>query len=237
MKRPLETRERRLRRRHDLDGVRGNVLFSYDCRILNLSDRGMAVRTHVALAPGRSYSVKIQHGDRIIPLNGTVAWCRLQGTEKNDSGESVAVYSAGIELTEPLADRPDEILPLLEQRGVARLERRLLGRLVPRGTVLAPGEPPPPATIREISHTGMVAEAPFLPQRGDLLDLELAVDEAAMRATVRVLRSRSLGERDGLGWAEITLEYAEMTPAAQARLDRLIRDELGLEPAPPPAAP
>lgn len=237
MKSPRESRERRLRRRHELDDVRGNVLFSYDCRILNLSDRGMAVRTHVALAPGRSYSVKIQHEDRVIPLNGTVAWCRLQGTEKNDSGESVAVYSAGIELTERLADRPDEILPLLEQRGVARLERRLVGSLVPRGTETTPGDGLPPATIREISHAGLVAEAPFLPQRGDLLDLELAVGQAPMTATVRVLRSRSLGERDGIGWAAIVLEYAEMTPAAQARLDRLIRDELGLDPAPPPAAP
>ena len=139
---PRQTRERRLRRRHGLDDVRGNVLFSYECRILDLSERGMAVRTSAALAPGRSYAVKVQHEDRQIALAGTVAWCRLQGTEKNDRGESVAVYAAGIELTGKLSELASEILPLLETRGIARLERRLHGRLAPRGAS------PPPSTNR-----------------------------------------------------------------------------------------
>ena len=83
----------------------------------------------------------------------------------------------------------------------------------------------------------MVVDAPFLPQKGDLLDLELELHDERMTATVRVLRGRSLGERDGRGWAELTLEYAEMTSTDQARLDRLIREELGLAPSPAASSP
>lgn len=219
-------RERRLRRRHGLDDVRGNVLFSYECHILNLSERGVAVRTTAALAPGRSYSVKVEHEGHQIPLAGTVAWCRLQGTEKNPKGETVAFYTAGIELDEELSDRTSrEILPLLEQRGVARLERRLHGHLAPHG---AAGAGPTTVTVREVSRTGMVLETPLGPETGDLLDLHLALDEEELTVTARAARVRPLAEREVRGWSEVTVEYAEMSPADRARLDHLIREELGL---------
>lgn len=223
---PRESRERRLRRRHGLEDVRGNVLFAYECRILNLSERGLAVRTHAALAPGRSYAVKIQHEERLIPLAGTVAWCRLQGTEKNEQGETVAVYAAGIELGGQVSELASEILPLLEKRGVALLERRLVGHLAPRGAVTPVTEAP--AAVREVSRTGMVVEAPLVAQRSDLLDLRLELDGEVLTVTVRVARVRSLGEREVKGWTELTVEYAEMSPADRDRLDRLIRGELGL---------
>lgn len=225
-----QTRERRLRRRHGLDDVRGNVLFSYECRILDLSERGLAVRTNAALAPGRSYAVKIQLDEgRQLPLAGTVAWCRLQGTEKTAKGETVAVYTAGIELEEALSERSADILPLLERRGVARLERRLHGQLTPRGAG-AEGEAHRAASVvvREVSRTGMVLEAPLQPGKGDLLDLRLELDEEASMVTLRTVRVRPLAEREVRGWSEIAAEYAEMSAADRARLDRLVLEELGL---------
>lgn len=228
MSQPRDNRERRLRRRHGLDDVRGSLLFSYECRILNLSERGLAVRTTASLAPGRGYTVKIRHDGRQIPLAGTVAWCRLQGTERNEKGETVPVYTAGIELETPATERGAEVLPLLEQRGVAHLERRIHGRLTPRGAGDAEGAAPATVTVREVSRAGMVVLAPLLPQKGDLLDLRLEVDDEAVVVTVRTVRVRPLGEREVRGWAEIGVEYAEMGAADRTRLDRLIREELGL---------
>lgn len=235
MSTPPQKQERRLRRRHGLDDVRGSVLFSYECRILNLSERGLAVQTTAALAPGRSYSLKVQHEGRQIPLAGTVAWCRLQGTERNEKGESVAVYTAGIELEGGLAGRAAEILPLLEERGVARLERRLEGHLRPRdaGDAAAEALVTSPITAREVSRTGMILVAPLQPAKGDLLDLRLELGDESLTVTARTTRVRSLGEREGREWSEIAVEYAEMSPADRARLDRLLREELGLPAAAP----
>jgi len=222
--------ERRLRRRHGLDDVRGNVLFSYECRILNLSEQGVAVRTTAALAPGRSYSVKVQHEGRQIPLAGTVAWCRLQGTEKTSKGEPVALYTAGIELDEQLSERLSrQILPLLEQRGVARLERRLHGHVAPHG---AGGSDPTTVTVREVSRAGMILETPLRPETGDLLGLRLELDEEELAVTARAVRVRPLAEREVRGWSEVTVEYAELSPTDRGRLDDLIREELGLAKSP-----
>ncbi|MFP3939766.1 MAG: PilZ domain-containing protein [Thermoanaerobaculia bacterium] len=226
-------RERRLRRRHALDDVRGNLLFSYECSVLDLSPRGMAVRTSTALAPGRSYAVKLEHEGRALSLSGTVAWCRLQGTRQNEKGERVPVYAAGIELGGDPSEKARELLPLLEKRGLIQLERCLAGRLAPLGRSGASGGPsdggePATVTVRRLSRTGMVVEAPFFPERGELLELGVDLEERPLVMTVRTTAARPLDERDGRPWAEITVDYAEMSPDDREALDHLIRQELGL---------
>jgi hypothetical protein len=225
--------ERRLRRRHALEDVRGSLLFSYECRILNLSATGMAVETSAPLAPGRSYTLKIDHEGRQIPIVGTVAWCRLQGTRRNAEAEATPVYAAGIELGEEVSGKAIEVLPLLEQQGVLQLERRLSGHLVPRG---AGGDAAQAAVVvRRLGRSGMVAEAPFFPEKGDLLDLWIGLDdEEGLALTARVGGVRPLGQREGTPWAELTVEYARVSAPDRARLDRLIRDEL-LDLSPPQA--
>lgn len=218
--------ERRLRRRHALEDVHGSLLFSYECRILNLSATGMAVETAAPLAPGRSYTLKIDHEGRQIPIAGTVAWCRLQGTRRNAEAEATPVYAAGIELGEEVSGKALEVLPLLEQQGVIQLERRLSGHLVPRGA--ADGAAPASVVVRRLGRSGMVAEAPFFPEKGDLLDVWIGLEEdsGGLALTARVVKVRPLGERDGTPWAELTVEYAQLSAADRARLDRLIREEL-----------
>jgi hypothetical protein len=224
-------RERRLRRRHGLEDVRGSLLFSYQCRVLNLSAGGLAVESATPLAPGRSYTLKVEHDGRQIPLAGTVAWCRLQGTRKNQEGDSVPIYAAGIELGEDAQARGLEVLPLLEERGVIQLERRLSGHLVPRGPG---GEGAAPATVvvRRLSRSGLVVDAPFSPEPGDVLDLWIGLEEGGLALTGRVRKVGRASPRDGQPWSELTVEYADVSPEDRRRLDRLLQDEL-LELAPP----
>ena len=227
-------RERRLRRRHALDDVRGSLLFSYECSILDLSPHGMSVRTSTALAPGRTYAVKVEHDGRRVSLSGTVAWCRLQGTRENVKGERVPVYAAGIELGGDPSEKAREVLPLLEKHGLIQLERRLGGRLAPvaradgAGGASHGGAEPATVTVRRLSRTAMTVEAPFFPERGELLELVVDLEEHPLVMTVRTTEARSLEERGGRPWAEITLDYAEMSSADRTALDHLVRRELGL---------
>ena len=170
-------KDRRQKRRHPVEDLRGSLLFSYRCRVLDLSADGLSVHTNTPLAPGRSYSLKLEHGERGLRLAGTVAWCRLQGTEPDESGESVPVYRAGIELDRELGDRLEEVRAVLEARGVVQVERRIIGRIVPLRT----GRPADPAAdddpaapsfvVRRLSRTGMVLEASAAPSVGDPLRL------------------------------------------------------------------
>ncbi len=222
--------ERRQRRRHDLDDVRASVLFSHQCRVLNLSSDGMAVQTAVALSPGRSYTVKIEAGAPQLRLSGTVAWCRLQSTKRNEEGESQPQYAAGIELQRGLSETARELLRLLEDRGTIQLERSLDGYLVPHGTSPEGGNAAS-FTVRGLRRTGMMVHAPLIAQRDDLLDLHVELGDEPVEMTVRVTKVRPIEEREGRPFAELTLEYTEMADEARRRLEILIREELGLGPA------
>lgn len=194
----------------------------------------MAVESTTPLAPGRSYTLKIEHEGRTIPLSGTVAWSRLQGTRRTEEGESVPVYAAGIELGDEVSGKGLEVLPLLEERGVIQLERRLPGHLMPRGGEERgeeSGEPPATVVVRRVSRSGLVVDAPFFPEPGELVDLWIGLEEGGLPLTGRVRQVRPASPREGKAWAELTVEYADLSPDDRKRLDRLIRDEL-LELAP-----
>ncbi len=216
-------KERRVRPRHGLDGVQGNLPFSRTCRVLNLSAKGVAIETATALAPGRSYAVHVEHEGQRISLSGTVAWCRLRGTSRNEKDEIVPTYLAGIELQSDLTDRAEEVLPLLLARSSQHLERRLPAHLTPAGT-----DATAPATIVEVSRTGLRMESPCIPEEGSLLAVRVELDDLVLPVTARVTNVRPLQEREGEAWAEIRADYAAMSAADRRRLDRLIREESGL---------
>lgn len=215
--------ERRLRPRHGLDGVHGNLLLSRTCRVLNLSGEGVAIETAVALAPGRTHAVHIEHEGRKISLAGTVAWCRLRGTSRNEKGEMVPTYLAGVELQGDRTERAEDVLPLLLEHGSLHLERRLPAHVTPAGTDATAA-----ATVVEVSRTGLRMETPCFPEEGALLALRVELDDVVLPVTARVTGIRSLRERGGEAWAEIRADFAEMRPDDRRRLDRLIREESGL---------
>lgn len=229
MKSDPTSHERRQRRRHAVEDVRASVLFSHECRILNLSSSGMAVQTGVPLSPGRSYTVKIEGGSPRLRLPGTVAWCRLKGTKRTEEGDSLPQYAAGIEFQRNLTDTARELLRLLQDKGVIELERSLDGYLVPHGAS-PEGGAASSFTVRGLSRTGMVVYAPLSARRDDLLDLRVELGESPLEMTVRVTKTQPPEEREGRTFAELTLEYAEMADEARETLETLIREELGLEP-------
>ncbi len=236
-------KDRRQKRRHPVEDLQGSLLFSYRCRVIDLSADGLAVRTNTPLAPGRSYSLKLEHGEGGLRLAGTVAWCRLQGTEPDESGESVPVYRAGIELERKLGDRLREVRAVLEDRGVVQVERQITGRIVPSepgrsADPAAAGEPTAPSfVVRRLSRTGMVLETSTAPSVGDSLRLVADLNGELLNLPVEVTAVRELPEAPegelsaesapGAG-TEITVRFGDLDDAQRDRLDVLIREELGL---------
>lgn len=229
-------KDRRHKRRHAVEDLRGSLLFSYRCRVLDLSAQGLAVHTNTPLAPGRSYSLKLEHGERGLRLAGTVAWCRLQGTEPDQSGESVPFYRAGIELDRKLEDRLQEVRAVLEERGVIQLERRITGRIVtPRAGRPAAGETATPSfVVRRLSRIGMVLETSTAPAVGDPLRLVADLNGEHLDLPVHVTAVRELptdredGETEDPPAVEVTVAFGELDEIQRTRLGLLIREELGL---------
>lgn len=230
--------DRRQTRRHPVQDLEGSLLFSYRCRILDLSEEGVAVRTRTPLAPGRTYTLKLEHDGRSIHLSGTVAWCRLEGTKSSGDDEKIPVYRAGIELPEGYPGEARSITELIEERAVIRLERRIDGRITLPADVAGRPEEAATFVVRRLSRDGMVLEAVYQPKVKDRLRLLARVDGEVLDLPVEVEEVRPLrgddGDADRSDRVEISVIFRALEETQQRRLGELIREELGA-PIPPRA--
>jgi c-di-GMP-binding flagellar brake protein YcgR len=121
-------RDRRRHRRYDVEDVRGNLLFTTEVRILNLSLTGMAIETDVFLKVEGRYHLKIRSNEHPLDLEVVVKWCHLDRTERRPDGDVAPVYKAGLDFKDVLGERAREILAFIEDHIVVELDRRILGR-------------------------------------------------------------------------------------------------------------
>lgn len=95
--------------------------------VRNLSQRGMAIVTPVSLPVGGRLRFRVVYAGEEIGLDGVVRWSYLRRTARNDFGEVIPVFHAGVALAD-LRDWPRPLLLSgLGEAGdaVALPERRL----------------------------------------------------------------------------------------------------------------
>lgn len=215
-------KEKRRHRRYDVEGVQGRLRMSMDATILNLSVDGMALETHSWLSVGRKYSFKLrrdEHGD--IPLTGEVVWCNLVRTARDEHGETLPVYRAGVKFDDVLSETAQEVRSFIEKKAVVRLDTtRLFGRFrVPdQGADVALDQS---FEVRRMSFSGMLIEADFVPDLEARFRIELRAGEDPVHVGVRVAHVKELEDPDGTR-AAIGVEFLDLTPEAREALATLI---------------
>jgi PilZ domain len=78
--------------------ISGNLLFSQNVSILDISFDGISVNSEKGMKPGKECIVKIKANDKIVPLRVTVVWCTLKESRKMFNGDVAPVYTIGFRL-------------------------------------------------------------------------------------------------------------------------------------------
>ena len=93
-----ENNDNRRYKRYVVDGIHGNLLYSSDLEVLNISIDGAAIETTKRLELNREYTFKIKYKDVNLTLKGRVVWAILISKEKKDSKTAIPVYRAGVSI-------------------------------------------------------------------------------------------------------------------------------------------
>ena len=72
--------------------------------LVDTSETGLGVRTHVPLHVGEKNSFYIQKGKTRIKYQGEVRWCHFEDSKRLESGDVVPVYRSGVALYWPGLD-------------------------------------------------------------------------------------------------------------------------------------
>ena len=103
--------ERRRYKRFAVDNydITGKILFSKHVKILNISVGGVLLKTDRNLNLNKTYLLRMEDPEQIIPVKGTVVRSSLDENYKTPLGDIIPVYATGMQFTDISREKIDEI--------------------------------------------------------------------------------------------------------------------------------
>ncbi|HMK50425.1 MAG TPA: PilZ domain-containing protein, partial [Thermodesulfovibrionales bacterium] len=119
--------DNRRNKRYVVDDLGGNVFYTSELEVLNLSIDGAAIETARRLELNREYTFKIKCDNSYISLRGLVVWAILVSKVDKYTGGVTPVYRAGVRFMDTLNDKANMLIKFIEDNRIRRLENRLGG--------------------------------------------------------------------------------------------------------------
>jgi hypothetical protein len=154
--------DKRRHKRYAVDGIHGNLLYSSDVNVVNLSVDGAAIETKKRLELNRDYPFKIRFKGSMLNLKGKVVWSVLSHSEKKDSGEVMPVYKAGLKFMDVMDEKTKMLLKFIEESRVKDPEKRLSGirfKIADSGNIMI--DFPYRYDVKKVSLSGMLIETDY----------------------------------------------------------------------------
>jgi hypothetical protein len=170
-------RERRRYKRYTIDGVRGNVRFLADLKLINISVDGAAIETKKRLDVNREYNFKIDYkGNQLIQ------------SEKTETGDLVPIYRSGVKFIDTLDEKAIILMSFIEDNKVETPERRLGGVRckIAAARSITVGYPYE-YFVKKISLSGMEIETEHPLDPDSRHEMELALNEKVVTLTGRIV--------------------------------------------------
>jgi len=203
--------DQRRHKRYSVDGIRGNVLYTSDIEVLNISLDGVAVETTRRLELNRDYTFKVRYKDTSLDLKGRVVWAVLISKEKKDTVAFAPVYRAGIKFANVSSEKAGLLQRFIEEHRVKTLETRLGGgRFEIANSQDVKVDLPRKYEVKRVSLSGMLIETEYPLDLDTKHGIELFLNEETMHFTGRVAYCETIrtDEKSRYG---IGVEFVEMS--------------------------
>ena len=106
-----ETQEKRRHTRfkvHDAD-VSGEMFFSKEVHLIDISVSGIALKVDRQMKVGREYFLNLHDKEKVISVKAEVLWSTLSETKTDTSGDIIPLYLVGMEFRNVSSGDTDEI--------------------------------------------------------------------------------------------------------------------------------
>ena len=226
-----DSENRRRFDRYIADGVNCSFSYSVEALVLNISLGGFAVRTGTQLSVGRMYRFRLGAGSDAVHLSGAVRWCRMAGTEKQETGDIVPVYEAGVAFDEVFSDQADHLRSFMEKSIIVDVKKRIFGRFKADQTEAVRLEAESGFLVRQISRTGVLVEAEIPLKQEEVIDLELRLGRRKFASTARVAHVAEIKVEDDNLQYRLGLEFIKTEQKYRDLLEDFIRGQVEEEKA------
>ena len=216
-----ENSENRRYPRYIVEDIHGNVLYTSDIEVLNISVDGAAIETARRLEVNREYSFRINYRDISLSLKGNVVWALLTSRAKKDAQTSVPVYRAGIKFTDVLSEKTEALLKFIEENREKKSGIRPGGiRFKIANTKNITIDLAHKYSVKKISLSGMLVEAEYPLSLDDQYDIELFLNGSAITIVGRIAFCRE--SEAHLSQYDIGIEFVTLTDSEKELLRHFI---------------
>jgi hypothetical protein len=102
--------DNRKHRRERLEGISVYLknIFNSEIEVLDISAGGASIRGTKRFNVGGNYAFKFGHKDRVLAVQGTIVWAQLSGSKNISYGETMPIYTMGINFSRVLSDEVEQ---------------------------------------------------------------------------------------------------------------------------------
>jgi hypothetical protein len=216
-----ENNENRRNPRYIVEDIHGNVLYTSDIEVLNISVDGAAIETPRRLEVNREYSFRINYKDISLSLKGNVVWALLTSRAKKGAQASGPVYRAGIKFTDVLSEKAEALLKYIEENREKKTSTRLGGiRFNIANAKNITIDLPRKYSVKKISLSGMLVEAEYPLSLDDQYDIELFLNGNAIAIVGRIAYCRKSDAH--LSQYDIGIEFVTLTDSDKELLQHFL---------------
>ncbi len=213
--------ENRKNKRYVVEGLQGNLIYSSDLEILNISIDGAAIETTRRLELNREYTFKMQYNNTQLILRGRVVWAVLV-SKKGRAESFLPRYRAGIQFADTLSEKQQILRRFIEENRLRAMESRIGGlRCKISNTGAMKINLPRKYQVRKISMSGMLVETDYPLDINAHFDIELLLKDTMVSILVKVVNCT---QRSSLKTSpyDIGMEFITMSENDKDILQKLL---------------
>lgn len=190
--------------------MEGVIIAAIDVEINNVSIGGVALTATRRLDIGKEYALRFEEDGKVCNVKVTVVWSVLSGSKKNDLGDVIPVYKAGMRFSRLYPEKTD-IVSFIghhkkspEQRAIVRFSLKSSMR---KATL----DYPLRCEIRDVSLSGAVVRYDGMCTIGDAFPMELILGEGKRIDVVGRVSPSAVAPGDVPAPKDIEIEFVEMS--------------------------
>ncbi|MDQ7787231.1 MAG: PilZ domain-containing protein [Thermodesulfovibrionales bacterium] len=213
--------DNRKNKRYVVEGLQGNLLYTSDLEILNISIDGAAIETTRRLELNREYTFKIQYNNTQLILRGQVVWAVLV-SKKGRTESYLPRYRAGIQFADTLSENQQILRRFIEENRLRARESGIGGlRCKISNTEAMTINLPRKYQVRKISMSGMLIETDYPLDINTHFDIELFLKDTMVSILVKVITCTQRGSLKTSSY-DIGMEFITMSENDQDTLRQLL---------------
>ena len=189
-----------------------------------MSLNGMSIETGNPLKVGREYSLDLDRDGMPIKLSGKVVWCTLVRTTRDERGDVLPIYRAGIHFEDVITGKAGRLLDFIHQNAIVSLEKRLFGRFRVETDQSADLGFEADFRVRQISVSGMLVETDIAPPVDTRCRMDISLGSLSFTTEVRVVRVQTIEHAAPL--FSLGVQFTRLEPDARDSLEAFIEAEL-----------